>query len=262
MVDTASANTSATGALLAVLLALALSACGGSSGRDVLRDASENLGTIRSGVIHARFFVQPRGAAPNKPFGFTVDGPFRFGEQESAKVTYVQIANGRRATTKLVVSPSGGYIVADGQRRTLDGSQLDGARRTLRAVRAGGSIVDVSSWVKSSKSTDCPAADAAVRCVRGDLDPVEAVNGLLALEQATARCCAGLGSGNADQLSKAVRKATFFVMAGKEDKLLRDLRIDLEMAVEVPESLRGFLGRLIGADVRFELRLDRPNAQS
>jgi hypothetical protein len=58
-----------------------------------------------------------------------------------------------------------------------------------------------------------------------------------------------------------VRKATYFVMAGKDDKLLRDLRIDLDLAADVPEALRGFLGRLIRADVRFELGVDRPNAR-
>lgn len=245
--------------LLAVPLALALSACGGSSGRDVLRDASANVGKIRSGVVHASLLVQPRGAG-GQPFGFTIDGPFRFGEQPTANITYVQIANGRRATTKLVISPTAGSIVTNGQRRTLDASQLSDLRGTIRAVRAGVSIVDVSSWVTSSKSTDCPKTDAPVACVEGDLDPVEAVNGLLALEQATGRGTAGLGPADSEQLSKAVRKATFFVMAGKEDKLLRDLRIDLDLSLDVPEELRGFFGRLVGADVRFELGVDRANA--
>ena len=246
--------------LVAVPLALALSACGGSSGRNVLRDASANLGKIRSGVLHAKLLVQPRVESARQAFGFTIDGPFRFGEQPTANVTYVQIANGRRASARLVITPSGGTIFTNGRRRTLDALQLSDLRGTMRAVRAGGSIVDVSNWVKSSRSTDCPEADAPVQCVKGDLDPVEALNGLLALEQATGRGTADLGSADAEQLKDAVKKATFFVMAGKDDKLLRDLRIDLELALDVPEVLRAFFGTLVGAEVSFELGVDKPNA--
>jgi len=247
-------------AFLAAPLALALSACGGSSGGNVLRDASTNVGNIRSGVLHARLLVQPRMESARQAFGFTIDGPFRFGDQPTANITYVQIANGRRAQAKLVITPDGGTIVTNGGRRTLDASQLSDLRGTMRAVRAGGSIVDVSSWVKSSESTDCPDADAPVECAKGELDPVEAVNGLMALEQAAGRRTAGLGAADADQLEDAVQKATFFVMAGKEDKLLRELRIDLGIALDVPEALRSFFGTIVGADVRFELGVDRPNA--
>jgi hypothetical protein len=247
--------------LLALPLALVFTACGdGSSDRDVIRDASANLGKIRSGVLHARLLVQPRGAG--QADGFTIDGPFRFGEQPTANVTYVRIANGRRDAQKLVISPNGGYVVGDDERRTLSASELDGVRRTMRAVRAGGGIVDVSSWVKSTKSTACPNADAPVACVKGELDPLEAANGLLTLAQALGTPSGNPKVQNADpeQLRDAVRKATYFVMAGKDDKLLRELRIDLELAAVVPEAVRGFLGRLVGADVTFELGVDRPKA--
>jgi hypothetical protein len=248
--------------LLAVPLALALSACGGSSGQEVLRDASANLGRIRSGVVHARLLVQPRGGG--QTYGFRIDGPFRFSDQPTANVTYMQISNGRRETQKLVISPNGGYVIDNGKRRALNDSELDGVRQTMRAVRVGGSIVDVSSWVKSTESTDCPSADAPVACVEGELDRLEAANGLLTLAQALGRPSGDPTVQNADpeQFRDAVREATYFVMVGKNDKLLRDLRIDLDMALDVPEALRGFLGRLIRADVRFELRVDRPSAQS
>ena len=127
----------------------------------------------------------------------------------------------------------------------------------------GGTIVDFSSWVKSSETTDCPNADAPVACVKGELDSLEAANGLLALAQAVGRPSGDPTVQNADpeQLRNAVREATFLVMAGKDDKLLRDLRIDLKLAADVPEALRGFLGRVIRADVRFELAVDRPNGR-
>jgi hypothetical protein len=245
-------------AFLAVPVALALTACGGSSGQDVLRDASESLGKIRSGVIHAKLLVQPRRGG--KPYGFVIDGPFRFGDRPTANVTYVQIANDRHTTARLVISPNGGYVVQNGKRRGLSAKELEGVRQNMRAFRAGGGIVNVSSWVKTTESTDCPNADAPVACVKGELDPVEAANGLLTLAQAV-----GTPSGNptiqdADpaSLRMAVHEATYFVMVGKDDKLLRDLRMNLKLAADVPEPVRAFFGRLIAADVHFRLALDRP----
>jgi hypothetical protein len=244
-------------AALLLPLALAVSACG-SSGRDVLRDASANVGKIRSGTLHAKLLVQPHVVGAKNPFGFTIDGPFTFGDRLTTNVTYVQIANGRRGSARLVLDENGGYVVSNGQRRTLAGAQLDDLRRTMRAVRAGGSIVDVSDWVKSSHSADCPPADAPVKCVEGDLDPVAAIDGLAALAQLTGT--SGLADADAKTLRKAVSKATYFVMAGKDDHLLRDLKIDVELSLDVPESLKGALGKLVGADMTFELAVKRPRS--
>ena len=113
--------------LLAIPAALVLTACGGPSGRDVLRDASVNLGKIHSGALHARLLVQPRGGG--QAYGFTIDGPFQFGDQPTANVTYTQIANGRRETQKLVISPNDGYVVGNGERRALSVSELDAVRQ-------------------------------------------------------------------------------------------------------------------------------------
>jgi hypothetical protein len=143
-------------ALLALPLALALTACGdGSSGRDVVRDATENLSRIQSGIVHAKLVVEPRGSG--HPYGFTIDGPFHFGDRPTASVAYTQVASGRR--DKLVLGANEGYVVSDGTRRALNASELAALRQTARAVRAGGSFLDLAGWMKSSQSTDCPEAE-------------------------------------------------------------------------------------------------------
>jgi hypothetical protein len=248
--------------LLALPLALALTACGdGSSGREVVRDATRNLGRIQSGTLHAKLLVRPRGGGHR--YGFAIDGPFDFGDKPTANVRYVRIAYDRHTTARLVISPSGGYVVDNGKRRALNAKELDGVRQNIRAFSAGGSIVDVSSWVKTTETTDCPDADKPVACVKGQLDPLEAANGLLTLAQAVGTPSGNPTVQNVDpaRLREAVRKATYFAMAGKKDKLLRDLKIELALAADVPEALRAFFGRLIAADVRFELAIDRPNAR-
>jgi hypothetical protein len=248
-------------ALLALPLALALTACGdGSSGRDVVRDAAENLSTIQSGIVHAKLVVEPEPRGSGHPYGFTIDGPFHFGDRPTASVAYTQVAKGRR--DKLVLGANEGYVVGDGTRRALHASELAGLRQTVRAVRAGGSFLDLAGWLTSSKSTDCPDAGTTVVCAEGELDRLQAATGLLTLAQAVGTPSGNPTIQNADpeQIRNAVKKATYLVMVGKDDRLLRDLRIDLELAADVPESLRGFFGRLIAANARFELRVDRPKA--
>jgi hypothetical protein len=153
-------------ALLALPLALALTACGdGSSGRDVVRDATENLSTIQSGIVHAKLVVKPEPRGSSRPYGFTIEGPFHFGDRPTASIAYTQVASGRR--DKLVLGANEGYVVGDGTRRALHASELAGLRQTVRAVRAGGSFLDLAGWMTSSESTDCPDADTTSSAPKG-----------------------------------------------------------------------------------------------
>jgi len=57
-------------------------------------------------------------------------------------------------------------------------------------------------------------------------------------------------------LTKATRSATFDLYSGKDDRLLRRLRIDVDFGLDVPKELRAALGTVVGANVLFELSLD------
>jgi hypothetical protein len=238
-----------------VLIPLLLAGCG-NSGEDVLRDASANIGKIRAGTLHAQLLVTPHVQGAKNPFGWRVDGPFTFGDEPTARVRYTQIANGKQGSATLVLERDGGYALVNGQRRELSASDLEDLRSTARTARGGGSVVDISLWIDSAHKTDCPEADAPVECVKGDLDPVETVAGLAALAQLTGT--RGLADADQETLRKAVDDATFFAMSGKDDHLLRDLRIDMGIGLDVPQSLRTALGKLVGADVSFELAIDDP----
>ena len=63
----------------------------------------------------------------------------------------------------------------------------------------------------------------------------------------------------AKRLDDATR-STMRVTAGKQDHLLRRLVIEADLGASFPSVLRRALQGVAGAHVRFELRVDRPNA--
>jgi hypothetical protein len=65
--------------------------------------------------------------------------------------------------------------------------------------------------------------------------------------------------GAAEQLRKATRSTSFELRTGKDDRLLRRLRLEADFGLEVPRELREALGEVVGAKVEFRLGVDRPN---
>jgi hypothetical protein len=238
-----------------ILAALALAGCGGKGERGVVAKTADKIGQIRSGTLHVELLVTPHAPKATTPFGYKLDGPFAFGDKPTAKVRYTQIANGKEGTATLVLDGSGGSVITEtGARRPMSAAQVASLRAQMRAVHSGG-VLNIDDWVKSAHTTSCSGASAGVRCVSGDLDPVKLVNGLAGL--------AGPGfvvSGAEEkQLRDAMRSATYYLATGKQDSLLRDLRVNADLGLNVPQSLSSALGSLVGATFEFRLAVDRPN---
>ena len=60
------------------------------------------------------------------------------------------------------------------------------------------------------------------------------------------------------KLEKAVKSATMELVTGKDDRLLRRLKINLDIGTDAPRELAGGLGDLSGAKVVFDLRVEEP----
>jgi hypothetical protein len=240
-----------------MVVAFLAAGCGGSNAKGVLANTATHLADIHSGVLHMKLLVTPRATNANDPFGFEIDGPFTFGDNPRARIAYTQIANGTKGTANVVLDGTSGYVESNGQRRDLTQAQVNQITGAAKLARtSGASVLDVQHWVREASSTSCPSQDEGARCVSGSLDPVETVNGLLALTRGET----GPISGNeADRLKRAVHSATFFLAAGKADKLLRELRIDFDLGLDVPAGLKQALGNIVGAKVEFRIAVDDPN---
>jgi hypothetical protein len=249
----------AVGALVAGALA---AGCGGDGGNpsSALRETADKLGTIRSGIITFSMKVDPQGEG--EPFGFELRGPFELadeGELPRADVEYTQIANGQSETVRLVSDGDRAVALAGGRSVPLE----EAALRNLRGAgavlgTAGGEDegleeLRVDEWLVDPELSDGPGA---TDMIGGELDIVAVANGLLELAGAETR---RLDAATGKQLRDAVESAEFELLTGDEDRLLRRLALDVDLAAEVPEELRQALGEVVGADFSFVLEIGEPN---
>ena len=253
------------GRVAVLLAAAALAGCGGGeSAEDVLAETAENLGEIRSGTLDVRLVVEPRGEGD--PFGFELRGPFSLRDAGSLPVldvAYTQIANGQRATVNLVSTGENAYArVGDRTVELTDRQEQDlrSATRGLGDDGEGAAELPLDDWIVDPERSDGDdVAGAETDRVTGKLDPVAVVNGLSGLARSFGRDVPRIEGQNAEQLRRGTRATSFELVTGKEDRLLRRLRMEADFAFTPPEELRRALGELVGAKVTFELGVTNPN---
>ena len=250
--------------LAALLAALALAGCGGgSSAENVLSETAANLEKIRSADLRFRLVVESGG----KEAGFELVGPFalaRDGALPVAELAYTQIAGSERATATFISTGrqafvrlgDATYVLPEEQVRELRGGGLE-------AGDGGLAELEIGDWLVGPKLSDGGEVGGAESDrIRAQLDAVAAGNDLLSLARSLgAGVPSDLAGKSADQLRGAVRSAEIDVFTGKEDRLLRRLVIDADLAADVPAELRSALGDLASAHFRLELELGSPNRE-
>jgi hypothetical protein len=252
----------------AALLAAALAGCGGGGGdaKDALADTARNLAKIRSGVLHVELVVTPRGKMGRGPIGFRLDGPFSLGSSSSPgtlRIAYTQLAATRRATVTVIETGGRGYVETRGKTYELPPAQAGALRAATQQLGSSGGLgrFGIEDWIRDPKLSDGGRVGGTeTDRIRAGLDVVRAANDLATLARAAGRQVPELQGTNAKQLAHAVRSSSFELYTGKKDRLLRRLRIEADLALGVPQTLRAVLGPLVGAKVRFFFGVDRPNS--
>jgi hypothetical protein len=254
-------------AIVAALAAGLLAGCGGGGGgsdaKHVLAQTADNLGKIRSGVLHLALVVTPRGTTGRGPVGFRLNGPFSLGSPGSFRIAYTQLAAARQATVTVISTGGHGYVEVRGKTYELPPAQTRVLRSATAQLRSSGGLrsFGIGSWVRNPKVSDGGRVGGAeTDRVTAVLDVVNAANGLLSLARATGRPSPELRGRNAKQLADAVRSSSFELFTGKKDRLLRRVRLEADLGLDVPRNLRAVLGSLVGAKVRFLLGVDDPNS--
>jgi hypothetical protein len=231
---------------LAGLLAAAIAGCGGDDPNDVLSQTAKNLGKLRSGDLAMRMNVSAGQAGG---VGFALAGPFaipRSGGMPRARIAYTQIAGPRRATVTLTSTGTRAFATANGRTQRLPAAQ---ARRLRVGAGAAGKQLKIGSWVRDPKLADGPELDGAkTQRITAKLDVRAAARDLLRVAGALGPGTGALGQSQA-QLQRAVKSSSFELITGKDDRLLRRLRIGI-----VLRAPGGQQGR-----VRFDLGVSKPN---
>lgn len=247
--------------VLPLLAAAALlGGCAGELGPagPALSETAENLEKIESGVLSVSVRMDPKDG---DEFGYDIEGPIRLGKDGKppvADVQYTQIANGEDETVRLVLTEDGnGWVERDGKRTELTHEQLDELRVSGSLLGEGGlESLDFEQWIDDPKLSEGPDGTDKVTA---DLDVAAAMAGLAALAGVLQQDVR-LTAEQRRQVADAVDDASFELLTGKEDRLLRKLALGFALDADVPEELREAIGEdAVGASFSFDLELDDVN---
>lgn len=248
------------------LALLVLTGCGNSEAQDALNETAAELGGLRSGDLSLTVSVEPD--TEDSAIGFRLDGPValadRSGELPRAQLLYTQIAGPNRGDVTFISSGEAAWVEVEGQPYELPPEQLE--RLAAGGGEGGGPLaeLDVASWTDDAELTDGPRAGGQpTEKVRGEVDVAAALDDIVAVleEAGGSSAIEGLGpleDDDAEALDEAVRSSSLALTTGRDDRLLRRLRIAVEFGVE-PRELAGGLGRLSGARLTLDLRISEPN---
>ena len=173
-----------------------------------------------------------------------------------ARIAYTERSGGTRVSGTLISSGTNAAVRVGRSTRDLSEADLDGVRAATQSMRAGGDvlrmrIVDLFDDPQLAGRVEVGGAATdhvhAALDVPAALDFVELGNGLFAEPL--------LSPQSRRQLELAMRSASADLYSGKNDHLLRKLRIDAEFGLDVPEAVAEALGGVVGGTASVDLEI-------
>ena len=238
----------------------ALAGCGGGRSADeVLREAAAKVGDIRSADLRLHTTLSARDGESGR-VGFELRGPVELGgDLPEARLRYTQLAGDQEAVATFISTGREAFVDLQGTAYRLDGERTAALRESARGVQRGARL-PVGRWFREAEVADGPRRDGEdTDRVTADLDAVAALRDIFgAAEQAGAQV-PDLGGTRADDLRDAVERASAVLVAGREDALLRELRVRIDFRLDPPAALRERLRKLSGGRFEFVLELSRVN---
>lgn len=268
-------------AVVAVLWTFGPAACGGEPPAEVVTRTQENLVRIRSGELDARLVIAAEGAERPGATGVELRGPFELararGKLPEARIAYTQIAGSQRATVTLISTGKRAYVEVRGKPYELSPAQerqlreasgpLGGGSGSSKPDRDGsptGSL-DLATWLREPDlSTGERIGGAETDRVTAEVDVGRVVKDLLGAAERLGVPREALGDGalrgaGDERLDRAVDSSSVDLLTGREDRLLRRLRLGVELDPEAAAGDGVALGGVDSVRVDLELSIDRPN---
>jgi hypothetical protein len=257
---------------VAVVLGLAIAGCGGGSNRDAVGNAGASLGRIHSGALHLKLELSTGSADPSSRIGFEMDGSFDLAlpgtAMPVADLTSTNLSDPSTPKVHFLSTGHAAFIVKDTVGYQLTDEQLATIRSDASKTGSGTfKGLDLQQWVVDPvQQPATTVAGEPVERVTGRVDPVAALNGMVAL-------AGQLGAGQdsslrvsdaeANLVRAAAQSSAFEVLTGR-DGLLRSLTAQIEFAAQTTDnSGRGAvlaaLRKLGHVRLTIELRIERPN---
>jgi hypothetical protein len=246
------------GLAVLALAATTLAGCGSSgSADDVLGETASAMGKIRSADLRLRLVLEPRENPGSGRVGFALDGPvdLRSGGLPAARLRYTQIAGEKQGGATFVSTGREAFVEVGGGAYRLPRAQAGAVQRSAGAVQ-----LPIERWIRDPKLDD----GGAVRGVQtdhvaADLDAVAALRDIFGAARKAGAEVPDLQGAAADQVRDAVKRSSIDVWSGREDRLLRRLRLRIEFEVQPPAAVRGQFGKLAGGRLALDVELGDVN---
>jgi hypothetical protein len=247
--------------LLALALALVVSACrhGTVDGRAAVTETAGRMPEIRSGQLDLS--LQARTEAEGDA-GVDLRGPFSLEEGAPLPRLRMELSGPSIGGAITIISDGQeGWAEAFGQRVPLNEDQQAQLQRTVGALTQEGRLrrLALEEWVRDPRLTDGgEVGGAQTDRIEGDLDVAATVNDLLDFLSVFGRELEPIEGEEADRLRLAVRSSRFELYTGRDDRLLRRLMLEAELAEDLGEADEQ-LSEFAGAALTFRFGIGRPN---
>jgi hypothetical protein len=188
-------------------------------------------------VKSARFDGKVSVSAQGQSGSLAVDGAYQGGARGELPQFEVDVrlqGGGEKLDAGFVSTGKKAWVTQGDIGYRLPGASWEALTKVVRE-RGGSKPVplpfDPSQWLKDVKSEGSERIDGvATEHVSGSVDAPAAIRDVMKLAQQNGQAQAVLPQGMLDMVEKAVKRADFDVYVGREDKVLRRLTAELEIA--------------------------------
>lgn len=263
----------------AALLALAVAACGGSSGdaTQLLRESFQGTHTIRSGMVNFSLSVTPSGSHTlTSPISFSFTGPFQNlgnGKLPQSDFSLSVSFQGHTGTLGIISTGSAGFVSLQGTNYRLPQATFQRLEQSFSAASGGGGGNSLSKlgldplhWLNNANVVgDEDVAGTPTTHIRADIDVSSFLNDLnkvlprLSAQAGTTAIPRGISQGTITHLSSTIQNPTFDLWTGKSDQTIRRLQINLTLPVtgQISTLLGGLSSASIGLSIEYD-NLNQP----
>jgi hypothetical protein len=244
------------------LAATALAACGAERSADqVLSDTASGMGKIRSADLNLRLVLEPNQSVRAGRVGFALRGPLDLDTRglPAARLRYTQIAGDKEGGATFISTGREAFVEVGGAAYRLPAERSRALETSAGAVRQN-VYLPAGRWVREAKIDDGGTVGGVkTDHVTAQLDAVSALRDIFATMRSAGADAPDLRGAAADEVRDAVAAATIDIWSGREDHLLRRLRLRVDFQARTPAALHGRLGALAGVRLALDIDLDRVN---
>lgn len=154
------------------------------------------------------------------------------------------------------------YVEIGGTAYELPPENTESLRGDPQAAEEGPfDQLELDTWVTDPETSEGETVDGVeTETIAGRLDVVAAANDLFGLARDLGGTTVPAVEGEeAERLRAAVESASLEVVIGRDDELLRRLRIDVDLTATAPDRLEPALAELLGVRFQLLLAIEDPN---